>query len=96
MEISGKIPPIGPQNFALPADKKPEKVVQPGTGGERVAISDQAKTLQAAFQAVKQMDDMDLDKVARIKAQIKAGTYKVDADKAAGKLIEESLLGDLD
>ena len=96
MEISGKIPPIGPKNVALPADKKPEKAAQPVASGERVAISDDAKTLQAAFQAVKQMDDVDQDKVDRIKAQIKAGTYKVDADKAAGKIIEESLLSDID
>lgn len=96
MEISGKIPPVGPQSTALPAANKPEKVERAAAGTERVAISERAKELQAAFQAVKQMDDVDHDKVARIKAQIKAGTYKVDAEKIAGKMIEESLLSDLE
>ena len=95
MEISGKIPPVGVKTTALPAANKPEKVDRPAATAERVAISDRAKELQAAFQAVKQMDDVDHEKVSRIKAQIKAGTYKVDAEKTAEKLIEESLLSDL-
>ena len=91
MEISNKIPPIGTNTTSVPAGKTPVKTARPGVTGERVVLSDRAKELRAAFQAVKQMDDVDHEKVARIKAQIKAGTYKVDADKVAGKMIDESL-----
>jgi flagellar biosynthesis anti-sigma factor FlgM len=44
---------------------------------------------------VAKMDAVDHQKVARIKAQIEAGAYKVDAAKIAAKMIEESLLDDL-
>lgn len=96
MEISNKIPPLSTKTVSVPAKPAPAKAVQPAPTDERVAISERAKELQAAFQAVKQMDDVDQEKVAQIKAQIKAGTYKVDGDKAAGKLIEQSLLSELD
>jgi flagellar biosynthesis anti-sigma factor FlgM len=96
MEISGKIPPMGAKNLVAPAEKPPPKAAPSVVKGDRVVLSDRARELQAAFQAVKQMDDVDQEKVARIKAQIKAGTYKVDAGKTAAKLIEESLLSELD
>lgn len=90
MEISNKIPPVSPQNNVVKTEETAVKAARPAVTGDRVAISDQAKELQAALQAVKQMDDADHEKVARIKAQIKAGNYKVDAEKAAGKMIDES------
>ena len=42
------------------------------------------------------MDTVDHEKVARIKAQIAAGTYKVDAAKIASMMIAESLLDDIE
>lgn len=96
MEISNKIPPLSPTTAPQKVEKAAEKTVGPAGTTERVALSENAKTLQAALRAVQQMDDVDQEKVARIKAQLKAGTYKVDAEKIAGKLIEESLLSELD
>lgn len=93
MEISNKIPPVATKLVTPTSKQKNEKVAQPAATGERVVLSDRAKELQAAFQAVKQMGDVDQDKVDRIKAQLKGGTYKVDAEKAADKMIEESLMG---
>ena len=61
---------------------------------DRVQISDQAREMQAARQAIEQMPDVDEEKVARIKEQIQNGTYKVDGNKAAGKILAESLLVD--
>lgn len=90
MEISNKIPPIGPQTNSVKTQETPVAAARAAVTGERVALSHQAKELQAAFQAVQQIDDVDHEKVARIKAQIKAGTYKVDAEKIAGKMIDES------
>ncbi len=95
MEISGKIPPLE----KTPYVKQAARAVQsPATGpvgkADRVELSAKAKELQAAREAIAQMDDMDHDKVARIKAQIEAGTYKVDAKKTADKMIDESLLND--
>ncbi len=94
MEISNKIPPISNKNVIKAFEKTPEKPVAPAAKGDRVELSPQAQELRAAQEAIKQMGDVDEEKVAKIKAQIKAGTYKVDAEKAAGKMLAESLLND--
>lgn len=96
MEISGKVPPLGKTPYvkqsAKPVEKSP---AAPVAKGDRVALSAQAKELQAAREAIAKIDNVDHEKVARIKAQVEAGTYKVDAGKIAEKMIDESLLDDL-
>ena len=62
------------------------------TGADRVQLSERARELQAAQQLVRQLPDVDIDKVNRIKAQIKEGTYQVDAKHTAANLLTESLL----
>jgi negative regulator of flagellin synthesis FlgM len=94
MEISNKIPPISNKNIIKAFEKTPEKPVTPAAKGDQVALSPQAQELKAAQKAIKQMGDVDEKKVAEIKARIKAGTYKVDAQKVAGNMLAESLLND--
>jgi flagellar biosynthesis anti-sigma factor FlgM len=94
MEISNKIPPVSNKSVIKAFEKTPDKPVTPAAKGDRVALSPQAQQLKAAQEAIKQMDAVDEKKVAEIKAQIKAGTYKVDAQKAAGNILAESLLND--
>lgn len=97
MEISGKIPPLSKTPYAQPSAKPVGKTeAAPVAQGDRVVLSPKAKELQAAREAIAEMDPVDHAKVARIKAQIAAGTYKVDAAKIASKMIEESLLDDID
>jgi flagellar biosynthesis anti-sigma factor FlgM len=94
MEISNKIPPVSNKNVIKAFEKVPEKPVTPAARGDRVALSPQAQELKAAQKAIKQMADVDEKKVAEIKARVKAGTYNVDAQKAAGNMLAESLLND--
>jgi negative regulator of flagellin synthesis FlgM len=97
MEISNKIPQV--QNTARIKSSAKAAASKPTgrpAGADRVELSAKAKELQAAREAIAKMDDMDHEKVARIKAQLKAGTYKVDAEKIAGKMIEEALLKELE
>jgi negative regulator of flagellin synthesis FlgM len=68
----------------------PQQVPQ----GDRVQISQKAREMQAALAQIKQMPDVDEEKVARIKAQIQAGTYKPDSGALAEKILAESLLGE--
>jgi negative regulator of flagellin synthesis FlgM len=97
MEISGKIPPLYKTPDAQPSAKAVGKTeAAPVAQGDRVVLSAKAKELQAARAAIAKMDVVDHAKVARIKAQVAAGTYKVDAAKIASKMIEESLLADID
>jgi negative regulator of flagellin synthesis FlgM len=62
--------------------------------GDRVQISQKAREMQAALSQIKQMPDVDEEKVSRIKAQIQAGTYKPDSGTLAEKILAESLLGE--
>ena len=97
MEISNKIPPVQSTAYANGSAKSKDPST-PGAvaKGDQVNLSAKAQELQSAREAIRNMDDVDHEKVARIKAQIEAGTYKVDAEKVAGKMIEESLLNDLE
>ena len=97
MEISNKVPPVQNTAYVKQAAKTTEsKPANPVSKGDQVELSTKAQELNAARDAIQKMDDVDHEKVARIKAQIKAGTYKVDADKIAGKMIEESLLKEIE
>lgn len=97
MDISGKVPPLAKTSYAQSSPKPVNKTESaPVIKGDRVELSPQARELQAAREAVAKMDDMDHEKIARIKAQIEAGTYKVDAAKIASRMIEQSLLDDIE
>lgn len=58
---------------------------------ERVAISSKAKDAAKAQEAARSAPDVDEAKVARLKAAIQGGSYKVDADKIADRLVDEHL-----
>ena len=95
MEISGKIPPL---DTTAHINKNREPIEKPIAGtpaADRVVLSGAARELQAARAAIAQMDDVDHEKVARIKAEIQSGTYKVDARKIAGKMLEDALVEDM-
>lgn len=97
MEISNNVPPIQKTAYLKQSAKAAENSSAGATtGGDRVELSAKAKELLAARKALEKMDEVDHEKVAKIKAQITAGTYKVDADKIAGKMIEESLLEEME
>ncbi len=96
MEISNKVPPLDRTAYTQQGVNKVKQTPAPVAKGDRVELSRQAKELQAAHEAIGKMDDVDHEKVARIKAQIEAGTYKVDAGKVAGKMLEDSFIGDAD
>lgn len=92
MEISNKVPPVKSTPYVKEAAKTSAAGgTAPTAKGDKVELSAKAQELQAAREAIRKMDDVDHAKVAEIKSQIEAGTYKVDADKIAGKMLEESL-----
>jgi negative regulator of flagellin synthesis FlgM len=62
---------------------------------DTVVISDTAKRLQEARFQLESIPDTRQDKVAEIKRRIEDGTYEINADKIANKMIRESLLNDL-
>ena len=61
---------------------------------DAVSLSKTAEALTNAARQVKAMPGVDLDRVARVKARLQKGTYRVDAEKAASNMLAESLLKD--
>jgi negative regulator of flagellin synthesis FlgM len=62
---------------------------------DTVVISDAAKRIQDAKADLDTLPDVRADKVAEIKSSIENGTYKIQPDKIANKMILDSLLYDM-
>ena len=58
-------------------------------GSDQLSISQVGYSYQAAKSAVSEASDVREDKVAKLKAQIEAGTYSVDPEDFAAKLLEK-------
>ncbi|HNS54676.1 MAG TPA: flagellar biosynthesis anti-sigma factor FlgM, partial [Syntrophales bacterium] len=59
---------------------------------EKVNLSTTAKDVQNLKNAVSSLPDVREDMVRNLREQIEKGTYKVDAEKVAEKMVGESLL----
>lgn len=64
------------------------------SAGAQVDISEQAQLMRKAAEAVHAAPDVRQDRVAQLKERIRAGTYKVDSQSVADKLVEEHFLND--
>jgi negative regulator of flagellin synthesis FlgM len=62
---------------------------------DTVVISDTAKRIQAAQSQLEMIPEVRSEKVAEIKRRIEDGSYEIDSDKIAEKMIRESLLNDI-
>ena len=58
-------------------------------GSDQLSISQTAYSYQAAKKAVSEASDVREDKVAELKAKIQNGTYSVNPDDFASKLLEK-------
>ena len=57
---------------------------------DSVEVSERARELSRAQEAVESAPDIRADKVARLKQQIAEGSYSVPAEMVADKLLDES------
>jgi negative regulator of flagellin synthesis FlgM len=74
-----------------PSDNKLDKAA---VKTDTVVISDAAKRIQEARMQLDEIPDVREDKVAQLRNQIENGTYEIDADKIAAKMIKEGLIND--
>ena len=99
MEINGNqgigidayVNQVHDKNKVETPDNKPEKTA---VKADTVIISDAAKRVQEARSQLDEIPDVREDKVSQIRNQIQNGTYEINADKIAGKMIKEGLLND--
>ena len=94
MEIHGKLPAAYVQQIAKQgqADQKVTNEQRPVSGSaDRVTLSARVLEMQAARKAIGQLPDVDMEKVANVKAQLNAGKYRIDAKRAAAGMLAESL-----
>ena len=59
---------------------------------DALVISDESRIKQKAMQAIRQSDDIRLDKVRDLQERISAGTYTVNEDEVAEKMIERAIV----
>ncbi|MFL1452979.1 flagellar biosynthesis anti-sigma factor FlgM [Marinobacter sp. GN3S48] len=66
----------------------PEQAKSQGARGENVNLSNQAKNLKQLEQKLGDYPEMDDDRIEQIRAALADGSYKIDAEKLAQKMLE--------
>ena len=69
----------------------PKEAPKGGLLEDKVALSPEAKQIQDVRKRLDSLPDVREEKVAEIKEQIEAGTYTIDGEKIAFKMIRESI-----
>ena len=91
IQIDAYVNQVHDKNKVDPSDKQPEK----GTAKtDTVVISDAAKRIQEIRNQLDEIPDVREDKVAQLRNQIENGTYEINADKIADRIIKEGLIND--
>lgn len=62
------------------------KTNKSGKSSDELKISENAMDFQFAINKVKEVEDIRVEKVEKIKEQIKSGTYEIDGKKIAEKI----------
>ncbi len=76
-------------------DATSEQPEKQETKADTVVLSDTAKKIQEAQKQLEAIPDVREDKVAQLKEQIEKGTYEIDEEKIADKMLKDSLFNDL-
>ena len=76
-------------------DATSEQPEKQETKSDTVVLSDTAKKIQETQTQLKAIPDVREDKVAQLKEQIENGTYEIDEEKIADKMLKDLLLNDL-
>jgi len=92
VNIDAYVKQVQDKEKADAASEQPEKQQ---AKADTVVLSDTAKTVQEAQTQLESIPDIREDKVAELKAQIESGTYEIDAEKIADKMLKDALLNDL-
>ena len=78
------------------ADQATDQAKESAVKTDTVVISDAAKRIQEARAQLDEIPDVRENKVAELRNQIQNGTYQMDADKIAAKLLKEHVRNAID
>ena len=92
IHIDAYVNQVQDKNKAGASGEKPEKTA---VKSDTVLISDTAKRIQEARKQLDRIPDIREDKVAQLKNQINNGTYEINSEKIADKMIKEGLINEL-
>ncbi len=76
------------------ADSSENSAQKSATKTDTVVISDEAKQIQETLNQLHAIPDEDKEKVEQLKKEIENGTYEINAEKIAGKMISEGLINE--
>jgi negative regulator of flagellin synthesis FlgM len=88
MKIWDGIPKVGHVYEGPKGVKKTEKTGSVASNRDELSISSQAKDIQTAMKALKDIPDIRKDKVEAIQKKIEAGTYQVREEDIADKILK--------
>ncbi|MCP4747396.1 MAG: flagellar biosynthesis anti-sigma factor FlgM [Desulfobacteraceae bacterium] len=91
VNLNGSMPVKLTQGIKKKASETEKTAYSAPQQTDRVDLSDRAREMLKAHETIKKMPDVDEEKVARIKARIHNGAYKVDGHRAAANILAESL-----
>ena len=91
IQIDAYVNQVHDKNKVDPSNSKPDKAA---AKTDTVVISDAAKRIQEIRNQLDAVPDVREEKVAELKNQIENGTYEINADKIAEKIIREGLIND--
>ena len=77
------------QIYNVQGQNKTLKTTSTSSAKDQVSISKAGRDYQVAKTAVSEASDIREDKVAQLKSKIDAGTYRVDPDDFACKLLQK-------
>ena len=104
MEITGKNPFVNVDSYIKRADdkkeietlsKKTSRAVASDYKEDNVELSAKIRELREAKKILYSISDIRDEKVEKIKKRIENGTYQIEGEKIAVKMIRESLLNEL-
>lgn len=85
------------KNYGVSGGRKARytEPVNPPAQQDRLELSPEAQRLNAIRQQVAAAPDLRMDRVNELKARIQKGTYQVDSNAVAQKMLERSLADQL-
>jgi len=91
VQIDAYVNQVHDKNKVDPSENQSNKAA---AKTDTVVISDAAKRIQEVRSQLDEVPDVNEEKVAQLRNEIENGTYKINADQIAGKMIREGLIND--